>query len=49
MAVKAVVFLEDSDLEALVELTERKDCPPVVVKLIKEIEMWKETVGDSHV
>jgi hypothetical protein len=39
---KVSLYLSEDDLEELKELAERRDCPPVVVKLIKEIEMWKE-------
>lgn len=42
MAVRATVFLEEEELEELIELSERVDCPTVVIKLVNEIEMWKE-------
>lgn len=42
MAVKATVFLEDEQLDELLDLVERPDCPAVVVALVAEIEMWKE-------
>jgi hypothetical protein len=36
------VFLSEEELAELKELSERHDCPPIVAKLVNEIEMWKE-------
>lgn len=42
MGVKATVFLEEEELEQLLELRDEPDCPAVVIKLVREIEMWQE-------
>lgn len=40
--IKATVFLEPEELEELRDLAERRDCPPIVQKLVDEIDMWQE-------
>lgn len=42
MAIKALIFLEEEELEQLRELAELRSCPPVVAKLVEEIDLWKE-------